>query len=152
MNQKLTLSRITKDDMDESIDVFINTFSKEPWNDTFESKDQVKTFFENHINSNYFLGYTLKLDNKIIGICLGFKKPWIKGMEYYIDELCIDYDYQGKGYGKTFMSLIEKDLKKNDLVAIFLNTGNGCSAEEFYKKNGFIELNNLVILDKLLKN
>lgn len=46
--------------------------------------------------NNYFLCYNLKLDDKIICISLGFSKPWIKGMEYYIDELVLIMSIKAK--------------------------------------------------------
>ncbi|WP_337250871.1 hypothetical protein [Clostridium intestinale] len=78
------------------VDLFIDTFSKEPWNDEYDSREQVKTFFINHMKNNYFLGYIGLVNNKIVALSIGMKKPWICGMEYYIDEFCISYDIKGK--------------------------------------------------------
>ena len=66
-----------------AVDLFIDTFSKEPWNDEYESREQVVEFFKNHFANNYFLGYELVIDGILQGLCIGMKKPWIKGMEYY---------------------------------------------------------------------
>ena len=142
------LEQMTKDDIDECIDLFIDTFSKEPWNDEFESRKPVIDFFVNHFNNNYFVGYVLKDRGHIVAISLGMKKPWIKGMEYYIDQFCVKYDLQGKGIGSEFLRLIEKDMRLKEMNAIILNTERGFPSEKFYLKNGFDKLEELVILAK----
>lgn len=146
--QDFKIIALTKDIIDECVDIYINTFSKEPWNDEYESRDQVVTFFNNHIYNNYFLGYVGVLNNEIVALSLGMKKPWIKGMEYYIDEFCVSYQYQGKGIGTLFIKEIELDIKRMGLNAIMLNTEKGYPAEKFYRKNGFDVLEDMIILAK----
>lgn len=46
-------------------------------------------FFQNHMANNYFLGYVLKGQTGIAALCIGMKKPWIQGTEYYIDQFCV---------------------------------------------------------------
>ena len=134
--------------IEECVDVFIDTFTKEPWNDVYDSRQQVVDFFENHIKNNYFLGYVGIENNKIVAISIGMKKPWMNGMEYYIDEFCISHNMQGKGFGSQFLSKIEKDLKKLNLNGIILNTEKDYPAQKFYEKNGFKVLEGLIVLGK----
>lgn len=63
---------------------------------------------------------TLTDDDYIIALSLGMKKPWIRGMEYYIDQFCVKVDWQGKGF----------------------------PSENFYIKNGFSILDELIVLAK----
>ncbi|MFV0395503.1 MAG: GNAT family N-acetyltransferase [Coprobacillaceae bacterium] len=146
--QDFKIIALTKDIIDECVDIYINTFSKEPWNDEYDSRNQIVTFFNNHIYNNYFLGYVGVLNNEIVALSLGMKKPWIKGMEYYIDEFCVSYQYQGKGIGTLFIKEIELDIKRMGLNAIMLNTEKGYPAEKFYRKNGFDVLEDMIILAK----
>lgn len=144
------IEKINREMLDECVDLYISVFSKEPWNDVYESRDQVINFFKNHLENNYFLGYILKLDDKIKGISLGMKKPWINGMEYYIDEICIEKDLQNKGYGSFFLQKIEENLKEEKLNAIILNTNIKFLAFQFYKKHNFEEIGDLRIMAKLI--
>lgn len=148
MNKEILLYDLKQENISECVDVFMNTFSNEPWNDVFESKKEVFTFINNHMNNNYFVGYIMKINNKIVGLSLGFQKPWIKGMEYYIDQFCINYLDQNKGLGSQFIKLIESDILKKGMNAIILNTEKGYPSEHFYKKNGFEELGGFIILAK----
>ena len=139
---------MTKNMRDECVDLFINTFTKEPWNDVYDSREQVVAFFDNHFKNNYFSGYVAMSDDKIVAVSVGFKKPWIKGMEYYIDEFCVSYEMQGSGIGSWFIQEIDKDIKKKGMNAIMLNTEIGYPAQKFYEKNGFEILEGLIILAK----
>lgn len=144
----MKLKKICKDDIEELVDIYINTFSKEPWYDEFNDRNLVVKFFNNHLNNNYFIGYILLLDNNIIGMSLGMKKPWENGMEYYIDQFLINYEYQNKGYGKYFLKEIEKDLKKLKINGILLNTERDFLSYDFYIKNGFSDFKDLSVLGK----
>ncbi|MFZ2537756.1 MAG: GNAT family N-acetyltransferase [Oscillospiraceae bacterium] len=145
---RLKVVEMEREMINECVDLFIQTFSKEPWNDVYESRNQVVTFFENHMGNNYFVGYVGLLDNKIIALSIGMKKPWIQGLEYYIDEFCVSSEQQGKGIGSNFLKLIESDIKKQNMNAIILNTEKEFPSKTFYVKNEFEILDDLVVLAK----
>lgn len=148
MLKKLELINLDKDKLDECVDLFIQTFSKEPWNDVYESKEQVKIFFKNHMENNYFVGYVGIADNEVIALSIGMMKPWINGMEYYIDEFCIATELQGQGIGSKFLDLIDLDIKSRGMNAMILNTERNYPSRSFYEKNGFQAFEDLVILAK----
>ncbi|WP_041139147.1 GNAT family N-acetyltransferase [Beduini massiliensis] len=148
MKDQFNLLPLDDDLLETCVDLFIETFSLAPWNDVYESRDQVAAFFKRHMNNNYFLGYALKLNEEIVALSIGFQKPWIKGMEYYIDEFCVKDTIQHKGIGSQFLALIEADIKDKQLNAILLNTNKGFPAERFYLKNGFEPLADIVVLAK----
>ncbi len=146
--ENIVITRMEENMIEESVDLFISTFSREPWNDVYESRKQVRDFFRNHFTNNYFLGYVIIVDGKIQGLSIGMKKPWIKGLEYYIDEFCINYNLQGKGLGSKFIKEIEIDIRKYGLNGIILNTEKDLPSYRFYKKNGFKDFEDLVIMGK----
>jgi len=132
----------------EGVDLFMDTFSREPWNDVYESREQVVAFFENHMACNYFLGYALFRNEEMVALSIGLKKPYIKGMEYYIDEFCVGVEYQGQRVGSEFLRLIEECMESENMKAIMLLTDKGFPAEKFYMKNGFKEHDKIVFLAK----
>ncbi|WP_010296623.1 GNAT family N-acetyltransferase [Clostridium senegalense] len=146
--KNLVILEMKKHMLDQCVDLFINTFSKEPWNDVYDSRDPVVNFFNNHFNNNYFLGYVAMLDDKIVALSVGMKKPWIEGMEYYIDQFCVSYEVQGKGIGSWFMKEIEKNIKNQGMNGMILNTEKGYPAQKFYEKNGFKIINDLIVFGK----
>ena len=131
--------------LQECIDLYQDVFSKEPWLENSD-RDDVERYFLNFMDSNKFVGYVAKANDKIIAVSIGFLKPWIKGEEYYIDQFYVDYDSQGKGIGTFFMSKIREQLKEIDINAIILATEKGFPSFNFYKKNGFSQLDDLCFL------
>lgn len=147
-DNNLNVIKMERSMIDECVDLYMNTFSKEPWYDEYESKEQVVKYFESFFNNNYFCGYVGMLNNKIVAISVGMKKPWINGIEYYIDEFCVDYDMQGKGIGSSFIKGIEEDILKQGMNGMILNTEKDFPSYNFYIKNGFDKIDNLVVLGK----
>ena len=107
-------------------------------------------YIDDLIGQGYSLTYGLYDGDELIGMSLGYIKHWYKGTEYYIDELCIRTDRQGAGAGNFFLSEIEKAIKELGLKQIFLQTEAHVPAYEFYKKNGYIELEGHVSFAKEL--
>lgn len=142
------LMDINDENLDECVDLFINTFSKEPWYDVYESRDQVVNYFKHFMEFNSFLGFALIVDGKVAAISVGMKKPWINGVEYYIDQFCVDYNQQGHGLGSIFLQKIEEQILKLGLKGMMLNTEEGFPSYQFYKKNGFQKIDGSVVLVK----
>ncbi|MDO5293155.1 MAG: GNAT family N-acetyltransferase [bacterium] len=76
----------------------------------------------------------------MVGLAMGSVKHWYSATQYYIDELCIIREEQGRGLGTRFLQYIEEFLLSKGIPQIFLQTDRPMPAYEFYKKNGFIEL------------
>lgn len=148
MDKQFKLYPLSNEILDICVDLFIDTFSKEPWNDVYDSRNQVVDFFKNHMNNNYFVGYVLKEEDSIVALSIGMKKPWINGMEYYIDQFCVKVCMQGQGIGSLFMELIQEEIKTQGMNAIILTTDKGFPSEIFNLKNGFNSLDELVVLAK----
>ena len=144
----MNIIKMSKEHMEECVDLFIDVFTKAPWNDTYSSREQVVNFFQNYMTNNYFVGYVLKEQTSMIALSIGMKKPWINGMEYYIDQFCVKSELQGKGIGSYFLKMIEKEIEKEKMNAIILNTERGVPAEKFYLKNGFKSVDENIILIK----
>ena len=148
--ENFRIDRMTEADLDECVDLFIDVFTREPWNDVYDSREQVVRFFRNYMEHPAFAGFLLKDGNGLAALCVGMKKLWLKGMEYEMDQLCVRPDLQGQGVGSCFLDLIEREIRKENMNAILLNTERGFPAEAFYMKNGFCRLEQLVLFSKEL--
>lgn len=131
---------------DECVDLYMKTYSKEPWNETWDSRDVVVNFFRNHYENNYFRGFSAIKDGQVVAVCLGFLKPWIKGMEYYIDDFFVGADYHRQGIGLKFMAGIKEQLLAANIHEIILNTQRGYPAQAFYENANFKVLEGLIVL------
>lgn len=85
----MDILKMSEEHVEECTDLYIDAFTKSPWHDAYDSRAQVVSFFQNHMANNYFLGYVLKGQTGIAALCIGMKKPWIQGTEYYIDQFCV---------------------------------------------------------------
>lgn len=134
-------------DFSACVALYMDTFSQPPWRETWDSSEVVKSFLLKHMDNNYFTAYVAVDEDKLVGASIGFKKPWMRGFEYYIDEFFISPDYQGQGIGRQFMEAIKADLLKQDIHAIILLTERDYPAFKFYRDIGFNADAGLTFLD-----
>ena len=120
--------------------IFKEVFTKEPWLDNWDDDNQLNEYLLDIMGMRNPLIYGFYLQQKLIGISIGYIKHWCSGTEYCIDEFCIITDKQRKGYGTVFIKQIEESLKQKNIHVIYLNTERNVPAYHFYKKVGFIEL------------
>ena len=132
--------------LDECVDLYMKTYSQEPWNESWDSRDIVSNFYKNHYANNYFLGFVAIKDEKIVGVSVGFLKPYIRGMEYYIDDFFVSLDYHRQGIGSKFIEAIKNELISEKIHAIMLNTERGYPSHKFYESVGFKTYEDTVIL------
>ena len=52
----MNIFKLSKEHIEECADLFIEVFTKAPWNDTYDSRTQVIDFFQNHMDNDYFVG------------------------------------------------------------------------------------------------
>lgn len=113
-------------------------FAAPPWNDRW-TPEQLHTYFldiAGNANS-VMLGYYY--NEKLSGVALGRLKHWFDGVEYCIDDLCVDPKMQGKGIGSALLSGIEEYAKARHFKEVSLWTERSAPAFEFYKKNRWTE-------------
>ncbi len=139
---------LEKKEVKRAAELYISVFSKEPWNDEYESFEEVEHFIQNFMMSDTYINFIAEEEGEMIGLCLGLKKPWIKGVEYYIDEFCIKSERQGTGLGSEFLAKIEREISLLGMNALILNTEANFSSADFYLKNGFHKLSDLIVLGK----
>lgn len=125
--------------LEACVRLYQDVFSGEPWYEDSDDAD-VRRLFQDFYSMNAFTGYVLKGGERIVAFSIGFIKPYINGMEYYIDQFCVDACLQGQGVGSFFMEQIKYDLGGKGIHAAILCTEAGYPAYGFYVKNGFSEL------------
>ena len=144
---ELTIRKIAIDDIDEITELFIDTYKRQPWNETWKreiAREKIKDAAESNIAENYCI---IK-ESKIIGAMFAKRNYFTHGKELYIDEFFIENSNQRRGIGKYFLEYIEKDLKEKNYTAIILLTQKGLSSELFYAKNGFRTSPRMILMVK----
>ncbi len=116
--------------------LFREVFSALPWNEDWSDEKQLDEYLKDLIEVRNSLLFGLYEEELLTGISIGKIRHWCAGTEYFIEELCIRADCQGRGYGREFFTLIEKELHERGVRQIFLMTDRDKPAYGFYKKNG----------------
>lgn len=120
--------------------LFASVFTKEPWNDDWSDEQQLERYMHDLIGQSNSLTFGLYEGTELIGVSMGRIKHWYTGTEYCIDELCVSTPKQGQGIGTLFLREIERACVELGLTHIFLLTEDDVPAFQFYKKQGFYEL------------
>lgn len=128
--------------------LFFEVFTNEPWNDDWSDPAQLHEYMTDLMGNRNSLTFGLYEGYDLIGLSMGIVIHCCVGMDYCILELCIRADCQGKGLGTEFLGQIKEYCRRHKITRIFLQTERAVPAYEFYKKNGFIELNGYVSLVK----
>lgn len=128
--------------------VIFETFSREPWNDDWSDKEQFHAYILDLIGNPNSMSLGLYENDVLIGVSLGRVKHWYSGNEYWIDDLAILPQTQGRGCGSKFIDLIEEHIRQKGFEGIVLFTEEDIPAYHLYVKKGFEEKSKRVFFEK----
>ncbi|PMC37836.1 GNAT family N-acetyltransferase [Bacillus sp. UMB0899] len=142
-----TIVPITLDKMEQCIELYMNVFNSEPWNEKW-TYEVTRERLTDLLHTPKFLGFLLYDNGNLIGFIAGNSKKTYKGLTFYLAELCINNQTQGKGYGSKLLLYLEDELKKRHIQSLYLLTANGGLAEAFYLKNDYTLNENRIVMKK----
>ena len=117
----------------ENEDIDLMQYFVDDENTKYEKENLIK-----FINDKNDYGFIAKLDNKILGFAYGYTLQRPDGKkDFYLHAIDIMSEYQGKGYGTSFMNYIKEYIKKMECRKMFLITNkSNVSACKCYEKAG----------------
>lgn len=130
--------------------VILGAFSAAPWNDRWTDPRQFHAYMVDLMGNQNSLSLGLYDGEVLIGAALGRIKHWYGGNEYWIDDLAIAPQAQGRGCGSAFLDQIEGYLRANGVVKIVLFTNRDIPAYYLYRKKDFEERAERVFYQKVL--
>jgi len=133
----------------ETIARLINKeYSKHPYNEPWKKENAIRTL-------NYFskIGSIRVLINvnKIIGFIIFRIENYNDRDAIMIEELIVDSDFQGKGFGKKLIEFVEDYARHKKIKKIWLIASRDAPAYNFYEKIGYKLCKRIVMFDKALK-
>lgn len=144
MNEYLTLSVTTEDDIEEYLQLLEKFHSKSTVKDSVKfDYDSCKSFLLTCLSNPDIVVLNCKDNNKIIGITAGLLFPLYFNHNYFVvQELWwwLDEDYRGKGAGNILYNALEqwaKDKKANGMFMIALEDDNVEAITKIYKSKGY---------------
>ena len=146
----MKFKRIVAADLATCAATFRKVFNAEPWNDNWND-DSAFQYLSDYYHTPNFLGVIAIEHGELLGFIMGVQRKWYSGDEYFIHEMCVDQTLQNKGIGKAMLNYLEIQLKEKSVESMTLLTNRNIPAEQFYKNNGFEEIERLVFLYKEIK-
>ncbi|RWZ54632.1 GNAT family N-acetyltransferase [Halobacillus fulvus] len=135
--------------LDECTALYIDVFNRDPWNDgwTYEdARERLGDIFRHP----KFNGIGMYDGDQLIGFLAGHKEKWLSGQHFYMNEMCVKKESQGKGAGTLLISELERLCQQSDITRIYLLTARDGQAEAFYRKNGYYISPKMMMMAKRL--
>ncbi len=146
----MQIEYIKENNIPECAELLIKTFNREPWNDQWTS-ESAQRYLKEFFSFPRFVGFMIVEDGKVVGAAFCHEKTWWTKDELYIDEFYVSPDVQRKGYGKALLQYIEQYIKERSLSGFILLTNRNTPAARFYEKNGFKEINDMILMFKRVR-
>lgn len=146
--KELNIRRFTWEDLDECAELFKKVFSANPWYDNWVSSDQAKNYLIELIENPVFEGFVAYENSEILAVCMGHRRSWWMGKEFFVDEFFVENKRQGNGIGTKTLDIITNNLAEEGYTRLTLLTNKEIPAERFYLKNGFYNNNQRTVLVK----
>lgn len=140
---------LTSENLEQCIELYMNVFNHEPWNESW-TYETAKERLSDLLHTPKFLGFLFQGDHKPVGFVAGNCKVSYQGLTYYLAELCVNNERQGKGHGSRMLQSLEAELQKREIKSLYLLTANGGLAEAFYLKNDYVVNEDRVVMKKNL--
>lgn len=145
------LVKFASNHLDDAASLYVSVFNSPPWNDhwTFYTARQRLSEILDTPNS---FGCSVVFDGELLGFGLGYCEQWFDSGHYYLKEMCIKQDYQGRGLGKALLRWIEEAMvDAGDVDRIYLLTARGDRAEGFYTRLGYRASPRMIMMSRKLR-
>ena len=130
-------------------ETFTAVFNREPWNEVW-TPETASAYLNDLRNTPRTSGVVAEVENRTVGFALGHTEQRDRGLHFYLSEMCVLPEYQGKGVGRALLNGLEADLKARGVAKLYLLTARGGAAERFYQACGFYSSDRMVMLGKHL--
>ena len=133
--------------LNDLVEVFIEAFNSEPWNDEW-TIDSASKRLQQMIRCDGFYGLAAYSEDKLVGLILGNCEYYYDGIDFVVKEFCVDKNIKGKGIGSILLDEFTSRLKDKEIRRIILNTCRGEATEGFYMRKGFNTIEDMICMSK----
>ena len=123
------------------VEAFNKAYADDDW--TYETALSKLT---DYFHSPRFLGFIVYEHEVVVGGCIGNIETYFSGDHYYLKELFVDPQGQGKGIGQLVMKRVKDELTGMGVPMISLYTMNEGPQYTFYDKQGFQPIEGMCML------
>ncbi len=138
------LRKLDETAVKECAEIYIGAYGEAPWNEKYRMED-VEKYIRAFLDSDAKCAYVLAEGEHILGVALGVVIPCIGSCYFRLEDICIDPEYQGMGYGRELLGFMEDALGETGCDSILLGTQRGYPSHRFYMENGFREIESVLL-------
>jgi aminoglycoside 6'-N-acetyltransferase I len=125
--------------------LYVHSFNCEPWNDHWTYKTALGRL-QDIYKAPRFYGIQYVETNCLLGAILGNIEVWYEDYHYQLKEMYVDPKVQRSGIGTGLLNRLKQGLLSRKVKGIYLHTSSAKWTEAFYKRNGFIRMNDMVMM------
>ncbi len=144
MNNKIkfkhenSIRKIKLSDLEKCAEILEKSYNKPPYNEKFASGISYK-YLKRKFDYCAENSFVIEEDKNVIGFIMINLSYWNGGWQAIIEEIVIDEDKHGQGYGNDLIKYAEDHLGKIGVKSLMLWCRKDADAFEFYLKKGFVE-------------
>lgn len=143
----MNIRELKSDDIAACADILCSVYNNELWQCRW-SQEVATEYLTDFYNMQKFVGYVMEEDGRILGAIFAHEKVWWNNSEVFVEEMFVQPEYQGRGYGSMLLQQVEGYIKEKGLAGITLSTNKYAPAPKFYKKNGFVDCEHILFMCK----
>ena len=146
----LELREFSPEDLESCVQVFVEVFRQPPWNDRWPSFERAQQYVSDLTGIPGFRGFLALQGGEIAAFCLGHRRRWWQGDEYYVNEMGVLPAQQHSGVGSKLIAFAEERLRQNGMQYVALLTERDIPAERFWLKQGYRQDRQTIFMFKYL--
>lgn len=128
----------------QCVEVYQKAYGGAPWNETYPS-EQLTRYLGAFLHSDVKCAYCLVEKECVIGVALGLIVPCFDAPFFRLEDFCIAPEFQRQGYGGRFLREIAAKVRTFGCDSILLGTQRGYPSHKLYLKEGFREIESVLM-------
>ncbi len=137
-------------DLPRCAEAYLSAYGTDPWNETYD-KGKIEACLSGFCSSDSMRCFAAEENGEIIGLALVLVVPGIDAPYFRVEDFCISAGKQRKGYGTLFLKSIFEEALKAGCDSVLLGTQREFPSHKFYLKNGFSEIESVLLYRPLLE-
>lgn len=142
----MDFKHITEQNIEIAAKIFMNSFNAEPWFEKWTIETGTSRLSQ-IMRCEGSLGLIAYKEGEPCAMIVGHEEAYYDGTRFLIKEFCVDSNCKGGGIGTKTLNHYVSELKNREIVHISLYTMREKRVFNFYEKNGFKEIEDLVMME-----
>jgi GNAT superfamily N-acetyltransferase len=131
-----SIRHLKRSDLSPCARAYVRTFNGKPWNDHW-TVPAARKRLQDILDTPRFYGLIMADGQKVTGAVFGNIERWYDRYHYNLKEMFVQPELQGSGLGTEMMTRVRRDLRKKNVIGIYLFTSVTGGVSLFYTRNSF---------------